>query len=94
MDSNTEKVSAFEAKTRLSELLRETEKGMSFRILRRGKEVARLIPPLREDRKQDLKKVLTSFREIRGRVPGKIKIRELIEEGRRYILSLPEQPSG
>jgi len=79
-----EKIGAFEAKTRLSELLRETEKGMSFRILRRGKEVARLTPPIREDKKQDLKKVLTSFREIRGRLPGKIKVRELIEEGRRF----------
>jgi prevent-host-death family protein len=79
-----EKIGAFEAKTRLSELLRETEKGMSFRILRRGKEVARLTPPIREDKKQDLKKVLTSFREIRGRLPGKIKVRDLIEEGRRF----------
>ncbi len=84
MDSNTEVINAFEAKTRLSELLRETEKGVSFRILRRGKEVARLIPPLKEDRKRSLKQVLTSFKEVRGRVPGKIKIRELIEEGRRF----------
>jgi len=84
MVSNTEVVNAFEAKTRLSELLRETEKGVSFRILRRGKEVARLIPPLKEDRKRSLKQVLTSFKEVRGRVPGKIKIRELIEEGRRF----------
>jgi len=84
MDSNTEVINAFEAKTRLSELLRETEKGVSFRILRRGKEVARLVPPLKEDRKRGLKQVLTSFKEVRGRVPGKIKIRELIEEGRRF----------
>jgi len=84
MDSNTEVVNAFEAKTRLSELLRETEKGVSFRILRRGKEVARLIPPLKEDRKRGLKQVLTSFKEVRGRVSGKIKIRQLIEEGRRF----------
>ena len=84
INHDTEVVSAFKAKTRLSELLPETEKGISFRILRRGKEVARLTPPLREDKKQDLKKVLTSFREIRSRVPGKIKIRKLIEEGRRF----------
>jgi prevent-host-death family protein len=84
VDSNIEKVSAFEAKTRLSELLRETEKGGSFRILRRGKEVARLIPPSKDDEKQDSKQVLSSFRKIRGRVSGKIKIREWIEEGRRF----------
>ena len=84
MDCNIEKVSAFEAKTRLSELLRETEKGVSFRILRRGKEVARLIPPSKDDEKQDSKQVLSSFRKIRDRVPGKMKIREWIEEGRRF----------
>lgn len=84
MDCNMEKVSAFEAKTRLSELLRETERGGSFRILRRGKEVARLIPPSKDDEKRDFKQVLSSFRKIRGRVPGKIKIREWIEEGRRF----------
>jgi len=43
-----------------------------------------LIPPLKEKRKRGLKQVLTSFKEVRGRVPGKIKIRELIEEGRRF----------
>ncbi len=84
MELNMEVVSAFEAKTRLSEILRETEKGMSFRILRRGKEVARLIPPSKEDREQDLKQVLASFQRIRRRVRGKVKIRELIEEGRRF----------
>ncbi len=84
METNMEDVNAFEAKTRLSKLLRETEKGVTFRILRHGKEVARLIPPLKENRKRGLKQVLTSFKEVRGRVPGKIKIRELIEEGRRF----------
>ncbi len=84
MASNIKKVSAFEAKTRLSELLRETEKGGSFRILRRGKEVARLIPPSKDEEKHDSKQVLSSFRKIRGCVPGKVKIREWIEEGRRF----------
>ena len=84
MDSNTEVVSAFEAKTRLSELLRETDRGVSFRILRRGKEVARLIPPSKEGRKRSPKQVLTSSREVRRHVSGKIKIRKLIEEGRRF----------
>jgi len=84
MRSRTEGVSAFEAKTRLSELLRETEKGMSFRILRRGKEVARLIPPSKDVKKQDLKQILASFQKIRNRKPGRIRVRELIEEGRRF----------
>ncbi|MBI4561154.1 MAG: type II toxin-antitoxin system prevent-host-death family antitoxin [Candidatus Rokubacteria bacterium] len=77
-------VSAFEATTRLSELLRETERGRSFVISRRGKAVARLVPPAPEEHALDLSRVLASFRDIRKRVSGTLKIRKLIEEGRRY----------
>ena len=84
MGAKLQKVSAFEAKTKLSELLRETEQGASFVICRRGKEVARLVPPMKEEQEVDLKQVLSSFREIRERIPGKVSIRELIEEGRRF----------
>ncbi len=76
-------VSAFQAKTRLSELLRETERGRSFVIRRRGKVVAHLVPPTRGEELLDLPRLLTSFREIRQRLPGVLKVRELIEEGRR-----------
>jgi prevent-host-death family protein len=84
MGAKLQKVSAFEAKTKLSELLRETEQGGSFVICRRGKEVARLIPPAKEEQQVDLKQVLFSFREIRERIRGGVSIRELIEEGRRF----------
>jgi prevent-host-death family protein len=84
MQRKWQKVSAFEAKTKLSELLRETEQGGSFIICRRGKEVARLVPPVKEEPEVDLKQVLSSFREIRERISGKVSIRKLIEEGRRF----------
>jgi prevent-host-death family protein len=84
MRAKLQKVNAFEAKTKLSELLRETEQGDSFVIYRRGKEVARLVPPVKEEQEVDLKQVVSSFREIRERIPGKVSIRELIEEGRRF----------
>lgn len=84
MGTKFQKVSAFDAKTKLSELLRETEQGRSFVIYRRGKEVARLLPPLKEEKDVDLKNVLASFREIRERIPGKVSIRKLINEGRRF----------
>jgi prevent-host-death family protein len=84
MEAKSQKVSAFEAKTRLSELLRETEQGSSFVICRRGKEVARLVPPVKEEQEGDLKQVLSSFREIRERIPGKVSIRHLVKEGRRF----------
>lgn len=84
MRAKSQRVSTFEAKTKLSELLRETEQGGSFIICRRGKEVARLVPTVREEQEVNFKRILTSFREIRTQIPGRIAIRELIEEGRRF----------
>jgi prevent-host-death family protein len=76
-------VGAFEAKTRLSELLREAEQGTSFVIRRRGKIVAKLVPPVPEGT-ADPAQLVALFRQIRRRVPGRVNIRELVEEGRRY----------
>jgi prevent-host-death family protein len=84
MKAKNQKVNSFEAKTRLSELLRETEQGASYIICRRGKEVARLIPPVKDTEKMNLKEILTSFHEVREQIAGKVNIRELIEEGRRF----------
>lgn len=84
MGSKMNEVSAFEAKTHLSELLREAEKGRSFIIRRRGKIVAQLIPPEKKEEALDLTQILASFREIRKKIPGKLKISELIEAGRRF----------
>jgi prevent-host-death family protein len=73
---------AFEAKTRLSELLRETEKGRSFRITRRGKVVARLIPA--SGQLVPATDLLAAFRAIRDHVRGPVDVLELVEEGRRF----------
>lgn len=77
-------MSAFEAKTRLSELLRETERGRAFVIRRRGKPVARLLPPARDEAIGDRARLLAAFRAIRARIPRALKVRELVEEGRRH----------
>lgn len=84
MSTKPAEVSAFEAKTRLSELLRETEAGRSFVIRRRGKVVARLTPAVQEPRVTEIARLVESFREIRKRLTGTVKIRELVEEGRRF----------
>ena len=84
MKAKIQKVNAFEAKTRLSELLRETEQGASYIICRRGKEVACLTPPAKDTKKMNLKEVLSSFHEIRQQISGRVNIRELIQEGRRF----------
>jgi antitoxin (DNA-binding transcriptional repressor) of toxin-antitoxin stability system len=82
MGSKKAEVSAFEAKTHLAELLRETERGRSFIIRRRGKVVGRLVPPEKGGTVHPAA-VLASFREIRKRVRGIVRVRRLIEEGRR-----------
>jgi antitoxin (DNA-binding transcriptional repressor) of toxin-antitoxin stability system len=84
MSAKPAEVSAFEAKTRLSELLRETEAGRTFVIRRRGKAVARLTPAVEEPHVTDVSRLVESFREIRSRLAGTVKVHELVEEGRRF----------
>ena len=84
MKSKTPKeVSAFDAKTHLSELLRETEKGRSFLINRRGKPVAWLGPPPGSEEDQDILSIKETLQSIRREIPGSVNVRKLIEEGRR-----------
>ncbi|MDH5429776.1 MAG: type II toxin-antitoxin system Phd/YefM family antitoxin [Nitrospirota bacterium] len=76
-------VSAFDAKTHLSALLRETEKGQSFVIHRRGKPVAWLGPPPGGNEEQTLRSIHETLQSIRQEIPGKLNVRKLIEEGRK-----------
>ena len=84
MKSTTVKdVSAFDAKTHLSALLRETEKGRSFVIHRRGKPVALLGPPPTYQKEQNIFSIHKTLQSIREEIPGSVNVRKLIEEGRR-----------
>lgn len=56
-----EEIGAFEAKTRLSELLERVQRGHVYRITKRGKPVAELRPATSHERKP-------RFGEDRGRV--------------------------
>jgi len=77
-------VGAFDAKTHLNELLQRASKGETIRITRRGVPVAKLIPP-DEGEKEDARNLVGAIRQLRkGATLGKITIRELIDEGRRY----------
>jgi len=77
-------VGAFDAKTHLNELLQRASKGETIRITRRGVPVARLIPP-DDGEKEDAGHLVEAIRQLRkGTTLGKTKIRELIDEGRRY----------
>jgi prevent-host-death family protein len=82
-------VGAFDAKTHLKELLQRASKGETIRITRRGVPVAKLTPPDNGE-KADVPSVVESIRRLRKGATlgtpssGKVTIRELIDEGRRY----------
>jgi len=75
-------VSAFDAKTHLSQLLHEVEKGRAITITRRGRPVARLVPAT-EENVASMDDILTELSTIRERVKGSCDIKELINEGRK-----------
>ena len=82
-------VGAFEAKTKLAELLDRVESGETITITRHGKAVAKLIPASADEaeraRKRALVEEITRWRvgKDRGAGPG-TSIAELIKAGRRH----------
>ncbi len=79
-------IGAFEAKNKLSELLRKAEKGQKIYITRRGKRVAVLSGAAYEDPganigRRTLLKELRAFRAAAK--PGPEPLKKLVEEGRR-----------
>lgn len=77
-------VGAFDAKTHLNELLQRASKGETIQITRRGIPVAKLSPP-DCNQKEDAHSLAAAIRRLRrGATLGKLSIRELIDEGRRY----------
>jgi prevent-host-death family protein len=76
----------YEARTHLSELLDQVARGKRVLITRRGKPAAVLSPPPAEATK-DVRDVIEEFKAYskgRERTLGKLTIREMIEEGRRF----------
>ena len=77
-------VGAYEAKTHLPKLLEAVERGETIVITRHGKEVAHLIPPPGRKSEAELAEMVTKWREAsKGITLGGLKIRDLINEGRR-----------
>lgn len=76
-------IGAYEAKTRLPELLQQVKAGKQFTITNRGKAIADLVPSQQALRK-DKAKAVARFREFMRLHPvsGGTNVRELIEEGR------------
>ncbi len=76
-------VNAFDAKTHLSQLLRETEQGRSITITRNGKAVARLVP-VHASSEADAAQLVAAFREVRRTAGKRVKVEQWIREGRKY----------
>jgi prevent-host-death family protein len=81
-------VGAFEAKTKLAELLDKVEAGETVTITRRGKAVARLVAVRTEDDQARMRALIEEIRRTRvgrGKPAGPgTTIPELIKAGRRY----------
>jgi prevent-host-death family protein len=78
-------IAFYEARTRLSELLDQVEKGHKILITRHGKPAAVLMPP--EEGRKDIRQViaeLKAYSKRQGRTLGGASARELVEAGRRF----------
>ena len=77
------KIGAFEAKTHLSNLLDQVERGVTITITRHGRPVARLIPIAGSSR-DERRRAIAELKQLRaGQTLGGLSVRELIDEGRR-----------
>jgi prevent-host-death family protein len=82
--SNPHAVGAYEAKTRLSQLLQRVAAGEEITITRHGHPVARLVPPLPVRSVESRKEAIRKMRELAGRNRlGDLRIQDLIAEGRK-----------
>jgi prevent-host-death family protein len=76
-------IGAFEAKTHLSRLLDQVQRGETITITRHGKPVARLIPVAGSSR-DERRRAIAELKQLRaGQTLGGLLVRELINEGRR-----------
>ena len=80
-----ELVGAFEAKTHLAELLDRVSRGEKITITRHGIPAAMLVPVDETRTRMTHKDIVEGMRKLRKRIkPGKMNVRELVEEGRRF----------
>ena len=77
-----ETIGAYEAKTRLFQLLEKVARGETIVITKHGRSVAHLVPAP-EFRRRSVAETIAAIKEFRrGRRLGVVSIREMIEEGR------------
>jgi prevent-host-death family protein len=78
-------IGAFEAKTHLSDLLDRVARGEKITITRHGVPAALLVPVSDTTPKLSHREIVEGMRALRKRVkPGKMSVREMVNEGRRF----------
>ncbi len=76
-------VGAFEAKNRLGQLLDWVEAGEEVIITRRGRVVARLVPPLSAADPEQARNAAAAIRAMsKGVKLGRLRVKDLVDEGR------------
>jgi len=84
MRRNGNTVGAYEAKTRLSELLAKVEAGEEIVITKHGSAVAKLIPVKQETTAQERAAAIGRIQKLSaGLSLGGLKVKDLVAEGRR-----------
>lgn len=84
MESKTDTVGAYEAKTHFSRLLDEVAAGKTITITRNGNAVAQIVPV--EGRRERIARLREESRDLRRRIGGSFtaaEIKSWVEEGRR-----------
>ncbi len=77
-------VGAYDAKTHFSDLLERVEAGEEITITRHGSPVARLVPVKRTTTAVERRAAIEAMRKLaEGNSLGGLRIKDLIEEGRR-----------
>jgi prevent-host-death family protein len=80
-----ETIGSFEAKTHLAALLDRVAKGEKITITRHGVPAARLVPVAESEMKLSHEEIVEGMRALRKQVkPGKMSLREMVQEGRRF----------
>lgn len=77
-------IGAYDARTHFAELLERVEKGEEVTITRHGSPVARMVPVRRKSTPAERRAAIEAIRAMsKGLTLGGLKIRDLINEGRR-----------
>ena len=84
MDTKSKLIGSFNAKTHLSKLIDDVQKGEEYIITKRGKLVAKLIPYRNPDDNVKIDEIIAQFDKIRNSIKRRVNIKRYIAEGRKY----------